>query len=359
MGGNSGWYCTREDVQDALDTRDAAHSFTSADRAAEAATEAVNQLLNRHKHGLQPRVATRYFDWPGNNYSAPTRLWLDENEIISVTSLTAGGTALTAGEYFVEPVNSGPPYTYIEINLNSSGSFTNSGTYQRAIALEGLYGHSDDSAPAGTLTGAMTSSQTTMAVSDAFLVGVGHVLKVGTERMIVTGRTASDTTQDIGANLDALKSSVAVSVSDGTQFHLGEIILIDSERMKISEISGNTLTVRRGYDGSVLASHTTGASVYAYRLLTVVRGALGTTAATHSFGDSVTRWEVPSLVRTLAVAEAITFTQQEAAGYGRRTYSDEAERDSAGTELFSGRGLTDVRKLCRLRYGRNFRKRAV
>lgn len=359
MGGNSGWYCTREDVQDALDTRDAAHSFMSADRAAAAATEAVNQLLNRHKHGLQPRVATRYFDWPGNNYSAPTRLWLDENELIELTSLTAGGTALTSGEYFLEPVNSGPPYTYIEINLNSQGSFSNAGTTQRAIAAVGLFGYWDEQKAAGTLGAAQNGTQTTVQVSDASLVGVGDILAVGDERQVVTGRSPVDTTQNLGADMAALKNVVALPVSDGTQFHVGEIVLIDSERMKVSEVAGNTLTVIRGYDGSVLAAHTTGADIYAYRLLVVERGALGTTAAAHLQGDTVTKWEVPSLVKSLAIAEALTFTQQEAAGYGRRTYSDEAERDSAGTELFSGRGLTDIRRACRLRYGRNFRKRAV
>ena len=73
----------------------------------------------------------------------------------------------------------------------------------------------------------------------------------------------------------------------------------------------------------------------------------------------MTVWDVPALVRDLAKAEAITRLEQEFSAYGARVYSDEAERDSSGTEVVAGRGLTDLRKSCARRYKRKFRKAAI
>lgn len=353
------WYCSREDVQAALDIRESAHNYEQVDRNVASASDAIDALLVRHRHGLAPQIATRYFDWPGNVYSSPTRLWLDENELISVTTLTAGGTTLASGDYFLEPVNSGPPFRYIEVNLGSSGSFGNAGTTQRAISIVGLYGFHDEQSPAGSLVEALDSSETAVDVSDSSLVGVGSLLKVDSEYMVVTDKSPLDTGQNIGVSLTSVKNNNTVAVSDGTQFHRNEIILVDSERMKITDITGNNLTVIRAYDGTVLAAHTAPADIYALRTLTVERGARGSTAAAHLTSTAVTKWKVPGIARELAIAEAVTGLQQESSGYGRRVYSDEAERDSAGTEVFSGRGLSDIRKSCRLALGRNFRKRAV
>ncbi len=73
----------------------------------------------------------------------------------------------------------------------------------------------------------------------------------------------------------------------------------------------------------------------------------------------MTTWAVPELVRDLTKALAITRLEQEWSAYGARVYSDEAERDSSGTEVVAGRGLTDLRKACARRYKRKFRKAAV
>lgn len=353
------FYCTRETVQDAFDIRQAAHRSAQIDRAIASASDDIDAWLNRHKHGLAPTTATRYFDWPSRQYSPAWRLWLDENELISITTLTAGGTVITSGDYFLEPVNSGPPYTHIEIDLDSSASFSNSGTRQRAVSIVGTWGLNDDRRPAGTLTEALDAFETAVDVSDASLVGVGSVLVVDSERMLVTDRSALDTTVNLVSAMDALNNDRTVDVVDGTQFHVGETLLIDSERMKVVDISGNNLTVVRAYDGSVLAAHSLGADIYAFRTLTVERGALGSTAAIHSSGATATTWDVPSLIRDLCVAEAITRLEQEFSAYAARVYSDEAERDSSGTEVVAGRGLTDIRKSARRRYGRNFRKRAI
>lgn len=352
------FYCTRESVQDAFDVREAAHRSAQIDDAIASASDDIDGWLNRHKHGLAPRTATRYFPWPARNYAPAWKLWLDENELISVTTLTAGGTVITSADYFLEPVNSGPPYTSIEIDLDSTASFSNSGTAQRAIEIVGVWGVNNDQKSAGTLAEALDASETAVDVSDASLVGVGDVLTVDSERMLVTGRSSLATGVNLGTALTALNSNQTIAGISGG-FSVGEVLLIGSERMKIIENNGTDLTVIRAYDGSTLAAHSIGAGLFAYRTLTVERGALGTTAAAHSNGATVTRWDVPSLVRDLCKAEAITRLEQEFSAYGARVYSDEAERDSSGTEVVSGRGLTDLRKSCARRYKRKFRKRAI
>lgn len=354
------FYCTREDVQDAFDVREAAHRSTQIDQAIASASDDIDGWLNRHKHGLAPRTATRYFQWPSRNYSPAWRLWLDENELVSVSTLTAGGTGLSSVDYFLEPVNSGPPYTHIEIDLSSSASFTNSGTAQRAIAITGVWGINDDQKDAGALESALSSSSTTTVdVTRSDIIGVGSLLTVDSERMLVTDKSSISSGQSLQSSMDALKQDQAVDVTDGSLFFRGELLLVDSERMRVVDISGNTLTVIRAYDGSTLAAHSASVTVSVYRRLTVERGALGTTGATHADAAAVTVWDIPSLVRDLAKAEAITRLEQEVSAYGARVYSDEAERDSSGTEVVSGRGLTDLRKSCARRYKRKFRKAAV
>lgn len=352
------FYCTREEVQDAFDVREAADRSAQIDSAIASASDDIDGWLNRHKHGLAPRTATRYFPWP-QLFTQSYRLWLDENEVISVSALSSGGTAIASSDYFLEPVNSGPPYTNIEIDLSSSASFQSGSTSQRAISVAGVWGINDDQRPAGALAEALDASETAVDVTDGSLVGVGSVLLVDDERMLVTGRSALTTGQTLVSAMTASKADQTVDVADGTQLHAGETILIDDERMKVVSVSGNNATVRRAHDGSTLAVHSLGATIYAFRTLTVERGALGTTAATHLTAAALTAWDVPSLVRDLCRAEAIVRLEQEWSAYGARVYSDEAERDSSGTEVVAGRGLTDLRKSCARRYKRKFRKAAV
>jgi len=71
---------------------------------------------------------------------------------------------------------------------------------------------------------------------------------------------------------DAIGSTTATSVSVTSATDLGpaQTVLIDSEQLYITAISGNTLTVQRGVNG--------------------------TTAATHSGGAGLTRYDYPELI---------------------------------------------------------------
>jgi hypothetical protein len=342
------WYASREDLKAALDVMETARSDAQIDRALASGARSIDGEFHRI---FYPLTATRTFDWP-QRYTRPWRLWLNQHELISVTALVAGGTTIAAADYLLRP-DHGPPFTHVEIDLSSVASFAASATHQRAISIAGVYGHSNDETPAGALAEALDTTETDVDVSDGSKMGVGHLLRADSEAMVVTGRAMLDSGQNLGGNLDASAASVAVPVSDGTGYHAGEVLLIDSERMLLTDIAGNTLTVRRAWDGSTLAAHTTGADVYVSRRLTVARAAVGTTAAAHDNGAILARHLPPGPVGTYNLALGINTLLQERSGYARTVGSAENEQEAAG------RGLRSARSQAWRAYARKARIGAV
>lgn len=343
-------YATREIVQRTLDSASTAHDATLIDRAVASASRSVDQLC--HVRGFWPETATRYFDWPDETQRRKSwRIWLDSDILISVTSVTNGdGTTVT--NYLLEPVNAGPPYRAIEIDLSSSDVFSSGDTHQQAVTIVGLWGHSNTTTSAGALAEALDDSETAVDVTDG-TIGVGHLLTVDSERMLVTERTWLDSGQNTGGALTAAVNDQTVAVSDGTAFMAYETILVDSETMWVTAITGNNLTVERAYDGSTLATHSSSADVYVSRTLTVERGAAGTTAASHLTATAITRWVPPSLVEELTIAEAITQVEQGRSAYARTVGSGDNQREARGA------GLQDLRDRCYGAHGRKNRHRAV
>lgn len=355
------WYASREDVKRALDSAETARNNAQIDRALDAASRAIEGLTHRK---FYPQTATRFFPWPDEGWSSrPWRLWLDDDELISVTSLSSGGTTIASTNYYLEPVNTGPPYTRVEINLGTSSAFSAGSTWQQAISITGVWGYSADEESAGALAAAVSSSTaTTVDVSDSNAIGVGTIAKVDSERMLVTEKTMITTGQTLQVALTASQANVTVAVTTGSSFSVGEVILLDSERMLVVDISGNNLTVKRAWDGTVLATHS-GSTIYAPRRLTVTRGALGTTASTHSSGASVTRHVVPGPIRQLAVAEALNSLEQETSAYARVVGTGTAQAIGQSMRstgrIAGGVGLLDLRVNVWTTYGRKARVRVI
>ncbi len=353
------WYATREDVMRALDNKETARNARQIDRALEGASRAVDSLCHRR---FYPELGTRHFDFPNAQGARPWRLWLDSNDLISVTTLSSGGIAIVAADYFLRRSDQRdePPYTHIEIDLDSSAAFSSGDTHQRAISVTGLFGYSNDETTVGTLTATVgTTTATTLSVTGvaSALIGVGSVLRVGTERLLVTARTMADTGQNLGgAGLTAQNNSVTVTVTDGTAYAVDETLLIGSERLLVVDIAGNNLIVKRAWDGSVLAAHTAGADIYAPRTLTVTRGALGTTAATHELGATVYRWDPPGLVRDLTIGEAIARLTAELTGYSRTRKTGDG---GTSERALDATALPGLRQQVYAAHGRKARARAV
>lgn len=349
------WYCTREDLKSALDFKETARNDGQVDRAIERASRTVEGFLLRR---FYPELATRYFDWPNRQGARSWRLWMGFNELISVTSLVSGGETLSASDYFLRNSDDlpEPPYESVELLLSANATFGGGSTHQKDIALTGLYGYRDDLVPAGSTAEALDDSETAVDVTNSALVGVGSLIKVDSERMTVTGKSLLDTDVDIHAtdSLAASNSDVSILCSTSTGIpQVGEVILIDAERMLVVDLAGSTLVVKRAWDGSILAAHAAGASIYAPRVLTVTRGALGSTASAHDTAKAISRTEYPGPVVSLCVAEAIVQVLNEAGGYARTVGSGENAREAAG------RSLKDARDLARRSHGRRARTAAV
>jgi len=289
-----------------------------------AGSEFVEAECQRH---FYPLDATYTFDWPNYQYAYPWRLWLDQYELAQAPTKVVSGTYLAqpvdiTSSVIPQPINDGPPYTSIELRRDLSGSFGNNTTPQNDIGITGTFGFWYKPVPAATLAVAMTDTTgttLTLSAGPTSGPGVGDVILVESERMLLTDISYASTgiTATSGGTL-AQKTDMLIGVPDGTQFSAGEVILIEQEFMLITNVVGNILWVNRAVAGSILSTHSN-MLIYANRLATVTRGALGTTAATHTQGKAIQRFECPALVRQVATAHALTGKLNEPAGYSVQT----------------------------------------
>lgn len=360
-------YCTREEVMRALDVQQAAYRTDQVDRAILAAADAVEGLTQRR---FYPVTGTRSFDWPNFQYAYPWRLWLEGSELAAQPTLVVTGhllpspVTIPSTDYNVRPSaesppEAGPPYRVFELRRDKSSSFGSNPTPQLDIAITGDWGWNTNTVAAGTLAGAVNSSVATVTVSDSALLGVGNWLLAGTERMIVTDSDYVDTGIVFASGITTSQASDRVGVvADGTQFSVGEVIMVGFEWMVISQIVGNNIVVKRAWDGSLLSTHLGTDHIWARRSYTVIRAALGTTAASHSQGDALAVGETPGLINELAVAEALVWLSQEPAAYAGSPSGTATQ--GANREPKPGMGLPDLRqRVLDSRFAQKARSRAV
>lgn len=322
-------YATREQVAAASDVKMSAYMNTRIDRLLNTAARNVERMLHRK---FYPTTASVTFEWP------PRGTVFLPDDLQSVTTLTIDGTTVTGFE--LNPEQSGPPYVWIDFdNATSSGG--------DEVTITGVWGFSNDTESAGALDAAIsTTSETTITITDASLIGVGDQILIDDERMVVTGKASSDTGTTLNSNIDASNATTTVPVADGTAINIGEIITIDSERMEVYDITSNNLLVKRAVDGTTIASHTSSATVYALRSLTVTRGDAGTTAATHTDTTSISKNVPPPMIVELVMAEAQYLLGQEKAEWNMTIGTGENLKES------SGKGIRDIRIMAQKLYGR-------
>lgn len=309
-------YVTREIITESLDVKPTAYMAAQVDRACALGSRAAEGFCHRI---FYPWYGTRTFDAPSPR-STSMRVWLDEHDLLELASVVSGGATIPASSGYLLYPTDGPPYS--EVQIQRSGNYSFSGGPQNAIALTGLWGYSNSETLATTLAATATPSSIDVLRP---VGGVGSILRIGTERMLLTDKRWIDSTITASA-LGAAASGVSITVADGSLFTELETLLIDSERMQVTEIAGNVLTVRRAYAGSTLAAHSAGAPIYWQHRLIVQRGALGTSSATALSGASVYRWDCPSPITSLSQAYAEDTFLQENAGYARTSGTGEGER---------------------------------
>ena len=143
--------------------------------------------------------------------------------LISATTVTAyhdtkrsANTVLTSGignDYLLEPYNS-TPKTILKLEEDTTDSLYGG---QQTLTILGTWGWQDD-------------------------------------------KTSLSTVDAIGST-----SATAVSVASGSGTYVGDTLVVDSEQLYVTAVSGNNLTVIRGVNGTTAATHSGGAAYYRWK----------------------------------------------------------------------------------------------
>lgn len=338
-------YASREDVLSSLDLAETSRSYAQVDRLLDAASRAVEALTHRD---FYPTRATKLFAWPNRQMGVIYRLWLDANPLLTVDAITSGGTAIT--EYFLEPQAYGPPYSHVELDRSTSATFGGTTTDQRNISITGTWGSDHEWLPVATAGATFSANATTFVAADSRRIGVGVLLRIGSEIVQVTERDYV-TSSALAAPLTALKNAVTLTLDTPGPLP-GETILIDGENMRVRTAIGSQLTVERGVGATPLAEHLTGATLRIASSYTITRGLLGTTAAAHGFGTIIELHQAPADIRSLTVAETLYALGNEESGMARSMGAGDNVR------LVGTRTIVEARALVYAAHGRT-RKRAV
>ncbi len=235
-------YATADDLRDYLAGTSYSSGWTSDAVAIRRILEASSRRIDDYCGGgsFGPQTQTRYYDIGfGNLRNTPQYLATVnsddlandteavpviplDNWLVSTTTVTSYGATdratsetLTEGyanDFFLVPYNTSPK-TMLKLNEDTAKGFDSG---QQTLSILGAWGYTAD--------------------------------------------TISVTTSD------AIGTTTATSASVTSASNLGpaQTILIDSEQLYITAISGNTLTVERGVNGSTAATHSGGASLYRY-----------------------------------------------------------------------------------------------
>lgn len=325
--------CTREQVKSAFDSAETARNNRQIDRLMAGAVDAVRKLTLRT---FAPVLDTRTKDWP-HELDTPMswRLWLDADELAAAPTLVmVDGQPVSVSDVLARP-DTGPPFDHLELDRSSSVTWTSGATPQRAVSITGVFGYNLVEPQATTLAADVNSSVGAVTVGPATMgvdIGIGSLIKVGSERMNVYRRALVTSGQTVQVPVTADLASQVVRVTSGAGFAVDEVITVDAERMRIDDIAGNDLLVTRAVDGTVPAVHN-GSTIYVPRQLYVERAAGGTTAAGHTTGDPVLVWQPPALINQYAIAKTVVSLQLEAAGYTLTVGAGDNEREAAGRAL--------------------------
>lgn len=365
------FHVSRQVLARTLDFQEVARNNVQMDQALFSATANVEGYLHR---SFFPWYGTRYFDWPARDNPTSYRIRFDDNELISLTAASAAGATLDVDNLLPYPA-SGPPYAWIETSLSTNDIFQAGDTHQDAVALTGYWGYRRETQALGTLVSTITNAQTTLVISDSSQVGAGNVILIDSEYMVVRRMASLTSGQTLQTPMTASAANTGVVVTTGSAFFVGEIITLDTEQMLIVDITGNTLIVKRNWNGTVLATHT-GSTIYVPRTLIVDRAACSSvesdypgqlypaidlypgatsSAATHTAGATINLHVIPGAVQAMTLAEASWLYMNHAQGWqvapGTTT--------RATTQLAGLAILKDLRDNAMRAVGRKGRQRTI
>ena len=235
-------YATSDDLRDYLAGTSYSSAWTSDAGAIRRILEASSRRIDDYCGGgtFGPQTQTRFYDigW-GTLRDSPQYTIASDNGNLTTTTSTAGVIPLDGW-------------------MISSTTVTAYGATDRATSETLTEGYANDF----FLMPYNFNPKTILKLNEDTTKGFDggqQTLSVVAE-WGYTANTLSVTTSD------AITSTTATSVSVTSATNLGpaQTILIDSEQLYITAISGNTLTVERAVNGSTAATHSGGASLYRY-----------------------------------------------------------------------------------------------
>jgi hypothetical protein len=156
------------------------------------------------------------------------------------------------------------------------------------IEITGLWGLYSETVDLDLSINQPTDTEKTLVTTNGGLISLGMILQLENEQeLVVSGKGSKNSPAPIKAvslldgDLSDIPSEQLLKVDNGAEFFEGEVLRINSEDLHIERISGNELTVIRGWNDSLVKTHADNSEIYIYRTFGVVRGVNGTTAAAH------------------------------------------------------------------------------
>jgi hypothetical protein len=211
-------YCTLAELLAFLPNSSGA-TTSQLESSIEAASRAIEAQSGK---AFFPAIVTNVYDVPTRWFSRDLML---NDDLLEVITFTNGDTTTIAStEYNLYPLN-GTPKKRIVIKGSSSVTLepTTAGDTDAALSVYGVWGmHRNYGAAwltATTLNGAIT-----------------------------------------------LTTATSFTATSGTPLSAGQIIKVDSELMLVTNVSTNTITVTRGWNGSTAATHLTLSTVYIWQV---------------------------------------------------------------------------------------------
>jgi hypothetical protein len=235
-------YATSDDLRDYLAGTSYSSAWTSDAGAIRRILEASSRRIDDYCGGgtFGPQTETRYYDiGSGTLRNSPQYTTATDSGNLTTTTSTAGVIPLDGW-------------------MISSTTVTAYGATDRATSETLTEGYANDFFLMPYNFNPKTILKLNEDTTKGFDAGQ-QTLSVVAE-WGYTADTLSVTTSDaIGST-----TATSVSVSSATNLGPAQTILIDSEQLYITAISGNTLTVERAVNGSTGATHSGGASLSRY-----------------------------------------------------------------------------------------------
>ena len=273
--------------------------------------------------------------------------------LLSIISLSVDGIpAIQDLDYFAYPLRrhwADGPYSWLEVN--TYGGSMSLGWYEKpnCIALTAYTGYYLKTAATGAaLAAEQKASDSTLTVNDGSKLSPGMHVALDTEMELVTDYGApSAAVTTLGTTITS--SDNLLTLASGATVKKGELIRIGFEQMQVQDDpQTNSVSVRRGWNGTQAVAHTAGASVDVYRTFQVERGINGSTAALHANLAAISRYLVPGNIFFLAKEIACLMKRKEDSSYAGKT-GNAALGETFYNDIYPRFDIDPVRKMYKIR----------